>query len=101
MVEEKGFELSDIISICMYVSSMQDYPEYNKEYIKFFSSRPPVRVCLEAPLPSTTTILLEALAYKPLPDGDGNIRNCMHVQGVSHWAPANIGPYSQACWVHC
>jgi diphthine-ammonia ligase len=20
----------------------------------------------------------------------------MHVQGLSHWAPANIGPYSQA-----
>lgn len=20
----------------------------------------------------------------------------MHVQGISHWAPANIGPYSQA-----
>ncbi len=20
---------------------------------------------------------------------------CMHVQGLSHWAPANIGPYSQ------
>ena len=20
---------------------------------------------------------------------------CLHVQGVSHWAPANIGPYSQ------
>lgn len=25
----------------------------------------------------------------------------MHVQGVSHWAPANIGPYSQAVRVSC
>ena len=23
-------------------------------------------------------------------------RQTMHVQGLSHWAPANIGPYSQA-----
>ncbi len=23
-------------------------------------------------------------------------RKTMHVQSVSHWAPANIGPYSQA-----
>ncbi len=23
-------------------------------------------------------------------------RSTMHVQSVSHWAPANIGPYSQA-----
>lgn len=88
-----------MISICMYVSSMDDYPEYNKEYIKYFASRPPVRVCVEAPLPSNTAILLEALAYRPLPDGDGTTRSCMHVQGISHWAPANIGPYSQACWV--
>ena len=26
--------------------------------------------------------------------GPGELR-CMHVQGISHWAPANIGPYSQ------
>ncbi|CAL8111401.1 unnamed protein product [Orchesella dallaii] len=99
ILEERGFAFSDTISICMYVGDMNDYPEYNKEYIKFFASRPPVRVCIEAPLPSNTAILLEALAYRTLPDGDGNIRNCMHVQGISHWAPANIGPYSQAVWV--
>ena len=23
-------------------------------------------------------------------------RRCLHVQGISHWAPCNIGPYSQA-----
>lgn len=23
-------------------------------------------------------------------------RHSMHVQGISHWAPANIGPYSQS-----
>ena len=22
-------------------------------------------------------------------------RRCLHVQGISQWAPANIGPYSQ------
>jgi len=26
-------------------------------------------------------------------------RRVMHVQGISHWAPANIGPYSQAIMV--
>ena len=26
----------------------------------------------------------------------GGERSSMHVQSVSHWAPANIGPYSQA-----
>jgi len=29
--------------------------------------------------------------------GNSNLdnRETMHVQGLSHWAPANIGPYSQ------
>ena len=26
----------------------------------------------------------------------GGGRSAMHVQSISHWAPANIGPYSQA-----
>ena len=26
----------------------------------------------------------------------GGGRSTMHVQSISHWAPANIGPYSQA-----
>lgn len=99
VIEESGFCLTDMISVCIYVSSMADYPKYNSEYIKLFNTRPPVRVCVEAPLPSETAIVLEALAYRPLPDGDGSLRHCMHVQGISHWAPANIGPYSQACWV--
>jgi len=82
----------------MYVASLEEYSQYNKEYIKFFrESRPPVRVCVEAPLPSDTPILVEAIAYKQQGENDGNnTRQCMHVQGISHWAPANIGPYSQA-----
>jgi len=26
---------------------------------------------------------------------DGDLKRVMHVQSISHWAPANIGPYSQ------
>lgn len=28
--------------------------------------------------------------------GEGEALVTMHVQSLSHWAPANIGPYSQA-----
>lgn len=37
--------------------------------------------------------------YNNTHDVDGAVtkeRVTMHVQGISHWAPANIGPYSQA-----
>jgi len=31
---------------------------------------------------------------------DTSVREAMHVQSISHWAPANIGPYSQATKVY-
>lgn len=85
ILEEHGMHLEDLIGICMYVHSMDDYAQYNKEYIKFFASKPPVRVCVEAPLPVDTPILLEAVAYLPQAGNDGSTRQCMHVQGISHW----------------
>jgi diphthine-ammonia ligase len=35
---------------------------------------------------------------RPSAGGSGRVqgRQALHVQGLSHWAPANIGPYSQA-----
>lgn len=57
----------------------------------------PVRVCVETKLPENTSILMEALAHKSLNASPTNgERRIMHVQSISHWAPANIGPYSQA-----
>lgn len=100
-LEERGFSLKDVVSICMYVASMDDYAQYNSQYNEFFESQPPVRVCVEAALAKEIPILMEALAYSPQPGNDGSTRQCMHVQGISHWAPANIGPYSQAIWVSC
>jgi len=78
---------------------MDDYAQYNAEYIKFFSSQPPVRVCVETLLPADKPIFIEALAYRDQSENGANPRHSMHVQGMSHWAPANIGPYSQCVWV--
>jgi len=120
ILEERGGKLQDLIAVTLYIRDMNDYGKYNSEYIQFFASKPPVRICVQAPLPCHMGVLLEALAYLPLVptnsnssacggessgsdcgDSTNNISNrqCMHVQGISHWAPANIGPYSQAVWV--
>jgi len=62
-----------------------------------------VRVCVETHLPRPTTVMLDAIAYSSPSvnsQGDGiTTKQCMHVQSISNWAPANIGPYSQAIWV--
>lgn len=58
---------------------------------------PPSRTCVEFVLPRNRHVQIDALCSRTyaneLPPKH------MHVQSVSHWAPANIGPYSQAVQV--
>jgi diphthine-ammonia ligase len=95
--------IGDLVAVSLYVRDMRHYTAINSEYLKLFrGSNPPVRICVEAPLPLSTPILLEVLGYRTATqqsDDQSSLsytRHTMHVQGVSHWAPANIGPYSQA-----
>lgn len=101
----------------MYIHDMGSYAELNKAYIKTFKyQNPPARVCVQCPLRKNVPVLLDVLAYSKKKcrtnkiskedneDGDGKNKHIpsrinLHVQGISHWAPANIGPYSQALQV--
>lgn len=103
IVTNQLLTIGDLVAVSLYVRDMRHYTAINSEYLKLFrGSNPPVRICVEAPLPPSTPILLEVLGYRTAPQqgDDQSIPSCtrrtMHVQGVSHWAPANIGPYSQA-----
>lgn len=52
---------------------------------------------MEVPLAANCHVMMEILAWKSKNSIEGQIdKHTMHVQGISHWAPANIGPYSQA-----
>ncbi|KAK8379049.1 hypothetical protein O3P69_009651 [Scylla paramamosain] len=94
-----------VVSVKMYVQDMTDYAQLNNQYIRHFSVNPPVRVCVEVPLPSQVRVQLDVCAWRQshvtTEEEEGDqlhpaSRTTMHVQGISHWAPANIGPYSQA-----
>lgn len=59
----------------------------------------PCRVCVQAPLPAGQLLQMDCLLHDwidPLEEGCFHQREALHVQSLSHWAPANIGPYSQA-----
>jgi diphthine-ammonia ligase len=72
---------------------MSDYAIINAEYVKNFGQNPPVRSCVQADVSTQSPLLMTAIGHKT---SDGrHVKNVMHVQSVSHWAPANIGPYSQ------
>lgn len=49
-----------------------------------------LRVCVEVRSPPNIVFKLEAYINAT------DTREALHVQSISYWAPANIGPYSQA-----
>jgi len=65
----------------------------NAVYVTFFGASPPARACVAVDLPSPTRVKLDCIAYNENSPAD---RQALHVQSLSYWAPANIGPYSQA-----
>ncbi|OAQ23001.1 hypothetical protein K457DRAFT_102077 [Linnemannia elongata AG-77] len=94
-LEKIGLSWTEVVFMQVFVSNMADFGVVNGAYKGFFGINPPPRACVGANLPkpcriqvSCTAIRRGAVPTKP--------RQTLHVQGMSYWAPANIGPYSQA-----
>jgi len=85
--------ISDCTNINLFISSIDLFPRINAIYGKYFGASPPSRTCVAVDLPHPIRIRLDCTAFiEPHP----STRQALHVQGLSYWAPANIGPYSQA-----
>ncbi|XP_036928010.1 diphthine--ammonia ligase isoform X1 [Acanthopagrus latus] len=98
-LDSRGWKMKDMILVHLYVSCMEDFALLNAVYKKHFGSNPPARVCVQAPLPAGQLLQMDCLLHdwiEPLEEGCFHQREALHVQSLSHWAPANIGPYSQA-----
>ncbi|XP_029683518.1 diphthine--ammonia ligase isoform X2 [Takifugu rubripes] len=98
-LDHRGWKLQDIILVHLYVKSMGDFVPLNAVYKKHFGVNPPARVCVQAPLPAGQLLQMDCLLQawtEPPEEGCFHERGALHVQSMSHWAPANIGPYSQA-----
>lgn len=107
MLLERNLELTDVVAVTLYVRDMTEFLNMNAQYASIMCRiSPPVRICVEIPLSESTPILMDVVAYKPQSKSSSNsnlpsvTRHTMHVQSISHWAPANIGPYSQAIRVN-
>lgn len=75
---------------------MDLFPTLNTTYATFFGTSPPTRACVAVDLPPPIRLKLDCFAYA---ETEPSQRTALHVQGLSYWAPANIGPYSQAVLV--
>ncbi|KAF3052995.1 hypothetical protein E8E11_010222 [Didymella keratinophila] len=84
--------------------SMSDFTVLNPIYGQYFSSvNPPARVTISIgdSMPAGIDVMLSITLDKSSYTSKGKLvraanRQGLHVQGRSYWAPANIGPYSQA-----
>ncbi|KAJ9149616.1 Adenine nucleotide alpha hydrolases-like protein [Coniochaeta hoffmannii] len=87
---------TSIISTVIVLRRMADFPTINKIYGSLFTRpNPPSRITISCGdlLPPNCNIAVYLSVHHGLaPD----MRQGLHVQSRSYWAPANIGPYSQA-----
>ena len=94
-----SLEAAQITSTIIVLRQMADFPRVNVEYGKLFTRpNPPSRVTISCgnllPMGSNIAVYLTVPSRASAKDRDG-----LHVQSRSYWAPANIGPYSQAITV--
>ncbi|ODV88458.1 hypothetical protein CANCADRAFT_14390, partial [Tortispora caseinolytica NRRL Y-17796] len=79
------------VSVLLQLRDMSEFVNINEKYASFFKgSLPPARACIQNPVDSTSEISL-TIKYAT----SGSPVQGLHVRSYSHWAPANIGPYSQ------
>lgn len=85
---------ADSLMVHLYLRDMSQFAAVNATYIRVVpATAPPARACLEACLPDGTLVAVDVLTRAP--GQSAHRRGCLHVQSVSAWAPACIGPYAQ------
>lgn len=95
-LEEYHLHFSNCTNINIFISSIDLFARMNTVYGRYFGASPPSRACVAVDLPHPIRVRLACTAFiEPSPLS----RQALHVQGLSYWAPANIGPYSQAILV--
>ncbi|KAK3718843.1 hypothetical protein LTR37_004759 [Vermiconidia calcicola] len=91
-----GHCLTDVAYTSIVLRDMSDFASINAVYgACFVHPNPPARVtiALAKVLPSGKHLMVTLTSIKV---GAADKRKALHVQSRSYWAPANIGPYSQA-----
>ncbi|KAI8632543.1 adenine nucleotide alpha hydrolases-like protein [Xylariaceae sp. FL1651] len=94
---EHALPATAITNSIIVLRRMSDFPLVNERYgLLFREPNPPSRVtisCGDELLPEGTAIAVYLTVQLHLQPHE---RRALHVQSRSYWAPANIGPYSQA-----
>ncbi|KAN0045290.1 hypothetical protein ACTA71_005667 [Dictyostelium dimigraforme] len=91
ILKENTLSMDQLLYVNLYISDMKDFSMVNQYYYKYFKNNPASRACIQIPLSENdnTKFLIDCI-------GAIEKKTNLHVQSISNWAPACIGPYSQA-----
>eukprot|EP01080_Neovahlkampfia_damariscottae_P007136 gene7136-11449_t len=82
-----------ILQNVLILQNLKHFNDMNKTYLQFFKFfDPPSRVCIENSN-MKSSLKIECFGITREEELHSKV---LHVQSISEWAPANIGPYSQA-----
>ena len=89
-LEEGGAQWRDVSGVIVQLADISNFAVFNHCYANSVPrSSPPTRFSLCLSLEQPVLFIISIQVSK-------NICRHMHVESISFWAPANIGPYSQA-----
>lgn len=97
LLASHSLEANHVSNTVIILQRMSDFPKINAQYGKLFpKANPPSRVTVSCGelLPEGCSIAIYLTVNSAL--ASSTERHGLHVQSRSYWAPANIGPYSQA-----
>eukprot|EP00850_Spirogloea_muscicola_P010768 SM000064S19790 [mRNA] locus=s64:544358:549310:+ [translate_table: standard] len=94
----RGLDWNDALYVHLYLSSISDFAAMNAAYARCITEAGcprgvPSRTTVEARLRRGAAVQADVLAAARSPMAEKKV---LHVQSISSWAPACIGPYSQA-----
>ncbi|KOS19334.1 Diphthine--ammonia ligase [Escovopsis weberi] len=95
LLSAASLDAAQITTALIVLRRMADFPKVNVEYGRLFAApNPPSRITISCGdlLPRGHGIMVCVTAQAAA----AGERDGLHVQSRSYWAPANIGPYSQA-----
>eukprot|EP01132_Coremiostelium_polycephalum_P001523 gene1523-1916_t len=90
-LEEKfSLDFQSLLYVNLYVDDLSQFGVINQAYFKFFKNNPSARACIQANIGGNgNRIMVDCI-------GTLTGKKNLHVQSISNWAPACIGPYSQS-----
>lgn len=116
-LNSKSLYPCQIISSSLILQDISNFTRINKIYNDWFDTNkwgplPPSRACVGSNMLGPHNMVQLSVVIDTTPqsiitytNGDDTVtinqnKDGLHVQSRSYWAPCNIGPYSQATWLH-